>query len=1508
MGVPREVKKEFKERLDRYAAEYQAEVERFLDDAQLKKNDMRSLVIAPGAELPKPRFSKPSEREADLPESWFSHDEALPVIEGRGKAGTARVQKDAKEKDIIDRIYRAAIMSTQEQAGRLLPLALKLAAKVASEEGMYQAATYITMLMRKAEGAKARRTLKKGRVYLYPHEKAPAWAEVKTSPRGARYYEGKTRGKKDEEKPAEEVEHEQGIPDRELPDVPEGAPWTIHGLTGAEPSAVEATNSLMKKVQRDMEDYFKSEGLPKPEVQRVTFNVSMTNLKGPVGGGNFIAYYRNSEQHIVIGHSTTEFIKKLAQGEEKITRWGGPVQWALLTLAHEVNHAVNPISSYGYTGVNACIEEALTEIQAPTLAKFIAERRDMLPDPVYEDDRMPRWDTQSYRDQVQVCNLLAGIIAVHNENLGRTNTSSAEILKRWKYRIRADERDSTLIKEYLESMLAPIDHNKKDESNRYYMMRDDARGGETPAGRTFKRLWTQMWQGKEHGNLGEKLEKAAVRLIKRHGFSTVGTLLSGPKALEPSLFVSEHMKVEKDFAGPPADAMTGGDVGPIAPCGRCRRKVAKHETEENPEHSHDPTQTPKPAKAAPKPTSGKLNSVLEAAGLPISTKYERDPQEKYRVHQKPGKATRRDGLYFTKWEEGEYKLQLHQSAHDNERYARILSRATQALRDAGFDVTENERWGIIVRRGGGTVAKHEQEWHGEAFTRAMKQLAGGGHSASSQDTSIVAPELGEGTSYQDFEACPGGTCALPDPIYDEGVLAKAVPQGVRTAYGAVHTLYKADEEEEKEYIVGGYASPQVIDKEHHLITKEAMREDLPRFLAEPKYRNAMLLHSNVQVGEVLPTWTHPKTGQVFKTEIDDIGLFCVIKIRTDKNRPPIVDQVIKDIEEGKLASFSISGDAPLESRHYTCQDGKCFWLISKIVFYEITVCELGVNQDAKLVVLSKSADARRHSCLICGGQIAKADTTLIDIAESKIHQSYTEAMDRLRALGHLTRKERIDLSDAITDALDAFRKKVESLGLADREVPADDAALLAKGEVPERVKLIARIMEGLGELGDSDLRLLADDRWPSPPEGDSDSAEALKEKVEAVAEVVGEQQAVQMLEDVRQAESLQAKAGGIGDSTPTSGGVSQDYGVVVRKSVKPWEDKEVLSLVQRYAKYVKAGAAPQEAYDKMLEDAPPWFGTSEKEFGYFLINVHESDLPIPNIRLRLDPVKTGKERAPDPQWTALTFLDAWLDALKDWKDRTSTVEKGRVYLYPHEKAPKWADVKEGRGGARYYEGRPRGKKEEPKKEETSEEKYRRETRERYGKEPKPLSDEEIEDERYGEVPLPARAAQLMGELMDDHDRLTRDGFYPSETWFGVDGSFATTDPKGKELRENLPHLRGIDRKAGFVWNVRKMDELFNIKIARVGKVGGKNYLPVWQRKDEVERLLRSAGVNGRLVAHKRGWELETSHADKVKAALEPAGFKVEKFKRTRSGSLAPAHMQAYGHRITITGVIISGGD
>lgn len=209
---------------------------------------------------------------------------------------------------------------------------------------------------------------------------------------------------------------------------------------------------------------------------------------------------------------------------------------------------------------------------------------------------------------------------------------------------------------------------------------------------------------------------------------------------------------------------------------------------------------------------------------------------------------------------------------------------------------------------------------------------------------------------------------------DEELDKSVVPQHYLAEYGKVEMLHKSgppamvikagdelrDDVTDREIVVGGYASPQVIDREKHLITKEAMAKDLPRFLAEPLFANAMILHSNVQVGQVLSEWNNPETGKTYKTEVDEIGLFCIIKIRTDKFRPKIIDKVVEDIEKGNLKAFSISGDAPLDSREHTCTNGDCMWIIPAIEFYEFTICEEGVNSDAKLMILHKGACS--HTC------------------------------------------------------------------------------------------------------------------------------------------------------------------------------------------------------------------------------------------------------------------------------------------------------------------------------------------------------------------------------------------------------------------------------------------------------------------------------------------------------------------------------------------------------------------
>ncbi len=168
--------------------------------------------------------------------------------------------------------------------------------------------------------------------------------------------------------------------------------------------------------------------------------------------------------------------------------------------------------------------------------------------------------------------------------------------------------------------------------------------------------------------------------------------------------------------------------------------------------------------------------------------------------------------------------------------------------------------------------------------------------------------------------------------YDMVVLNKAMPDG--------------------RVIVAGYASPVLVDQEGHRITHEALAKDLPRFMADGgKYANVNVMHSNVTVGRIIPSFTD-KSGKVWKTEVNDQGLFVVAEIRTDPAAPGIVKQVIDDVESGKLRSFSISGNA--DNPTFTCDGDRCFYDINELELYEITLCEEGVNQEAKFDIISKA--------------------------------------------------------------------------------------------------------------------------------------------------------------------------------------------------------------------------------------------------------------------------------------------------------------------------------------------------------------------------------------------------------------------------------------------------------------------------------------------------------------------------------------------------------------------------
>ena len=149
-------------------------------------------------------------------------------------------------------------------------------------------------------------------------------------------------------------------------------------------------------------------------------------------------------------------------------------------------------------------------------------------------------------------------------------------------------------------------------------------------------------------------------------------------------------------------------------------------------------------------------------------------------------------------------------------------------------------------------------------------------------------------------------------------------------------------------MVAGYASVELVDKQGDLITRSALKDAFKKFMTEPKYRNVQLAHSNIQVGEVIPNYTDTE-GRMWKSEVDDAGMFVVVQLRNDIEK---AREVAAEVRKGNLTGFSIGGQAfkrvnKSDNTHGSYQE------ISKLELHEITICEKGINPEATFKILKE---------------------------------------------------------------------------------------------------------------------------------------------------------------------------------------------------------------------------------------------------------------------------------------------------------------------------------------------------------------------------------------------------------------------------------------------------------------------------------------------------------------------------------------------------------------------------
>jgi len=255
-------------------------------------------------------------------------------------------------------------------------------------------------------------------------------------------------------------------------------------------------------------------------------------------------------------------------------------------------------------------------------------------------------------------------------------------------------------------------------------------------------------------------------------------------------------------------------------------------------------------------------------------------------------------------------------------------------------------------------------------------------------------------------------------------------------------------------MIGGYASIEIVDKQNDLITLKALNEAVEKYMENPKFRNVMTNHSNVQVGEVVKSY-RDKNGKLWKTEVDDVGFFVVIKLRDDIEK---AKEINRGIRKGSLRSFSIGGQALQKTKKTNPELGE-FNEISKLELHEVTICEKGINPEAKFDILKQEKKVKNMS------KIEKA----------------LEELDALMAEVNTLRKEEMD------EKMEDEDEKMMSEKLMDEKMEDEDEKMMSEKLMDEdekmyrdeEAKALLSTLDGAGvEIGEPADRIVIDNGKP----------------------------------------------------------------------------------------------------------------------------------------------------------------------------------------------------------------------------------------------------------------------------------------------------------------------------------------------------------------------------------------------------------------------------------------------
>jgi len=193
------------------------------------------------------------------------------------------------------------------------------------------------------------------------------------------------------------------------------------------------------------------------------------------------------------------------------------------------------------------------------------------------------------------------------------------------------------------------------------------------------------------------------------------------------------------------------------------------------------------------------------------------------------------------------------------------------------------------------------------------------------------------------------------------------------------------------------------------------------------------MHSNVPVIKILDEY-EDSTGQVWKSGVDENGLFIVAEVRQDIDKGK---QTWELIQKGVLTGYSIGGEALL-STTICGETSKCYERIDKMDLHEVAVVDKPANAPSIFKIIKR--DNSLEKFIVKDASIDEIKWKIKELIERR--EKLGKQINPLPWLEKLTDEKKAELESELESIDKELKEYKNGLG-----IKLADQTLLAKSEI-----------------------------------------------------------------------------------------------------------------------------------------------------------------------------------------------------------------------------------------------------------------------------------------------------------------------------------------------------------------------------------------------------------------------------------------------------------------------------